>query len=211
MEKGFFLYRWFKNVSISRKLYFTVGTMAVLIGVELFVLFFSLSTLSSLRAYVGGEGLMLDNQISRVVPVSQIHHYRPYYSTNETGWWLHVPNPLGIEAPVRRRQPIGEPVDDVHRHRRRAGALGRGRPGGGIGLHREHRLDAGRVELERAPLAAADLDHPAAQTGEQPPPQLPGNHVRAPLLAPLKEAREPRLAGAVEGRVSLAGAASGTG
>jgi hypothetical protein len=39
MEKGFFLYRWFKNVSISRKLYFTVGTMAVLIGVELFVLF----------------------------------------------------------------------------------------------------------------------------------------------------------------------------
>src|SRR3954451_5840542 len=31
--------------------------MAVLIGVELFVLFFSLGTLSSLRAYVGGEGL----------------------------------------------------------------------------------------------------------------------------------------------------------
>jgi signal transduction histidine kinase len=31
--------------------------MAVLIGVELFVLLFSLSTLSSLRAYVGGEGL----------------------------------------------------------------------------------------------------------------------------------------------------------
>ena len=52
-------------------------------------------------AYVGGEALMLDNQIPSVVPVSQIHHYRPYYSTNETGWWLHVPNPLGIEAPVR--------------------------------------------------------------------------------------------------------------
>src|SRR6478609_4407144 len=57
MERGFFLYRWFKNVSISRKLYFTVGTMALLIAVELFVLLFSLSTLSSLRAYVGGEGL----------------------------------------------------------------------------------------------------------------------------------------------------------
>ena len=50
---------------------------------------------------IGGDALMLDNQISRVVPVSQVHHYRPYYSTNETGWWLHVPNPLGIEAPVR--------------------------------------------------------------------------------------------------------------
>ena len=50
-------YRWFRDVSIARKLYFTVGAMALLIGVELFVLLFSLHTLSSLRAYVGGEGL----------------------------------------------------------------------------------------------------------------------------------------------------------
>ena len=57
MESGFVLFRWFRNVSIARKLYFTVGTMALLIGVELFVLFFALNTLSSLRAYVGGEGL----------------------------------------------------------------------------------------------------------------------------------------------------------
>jgi hypothetical protein len=53
----FFLFRWFKNVSIAKKLYFTVGIMALLIGVELFALFFSLNTLSSVRAYVGGEGL----------------------------------------------------------------------------------------------------------------------------------------------------------
>ena len=57
MKNGFFLYRWFRDVPIARKLYFTVGIMAVLIGVELFVLLFSLNTLSSLRAYVGGEGL----------------------------------------------------------------------------------------------------------------------------------------------------------
>jgi signal transduction histidine kinase len=57
MGNGFFLYRWFRDVSIARKLYFTVGTMALLIGVELFVLLFSLNTLSSLRAYVGGDGL----------------------------------------------------------------------------------------------------------------------------------------------------------
>jgi signal transduction histidine kinase len=56
-KKGFSLYRWFRDVPIARKLYFTVGTMALLIGVELFALFFSLSILSSLRAYVGGEGL----------------------------------------------------------------------------------------------------------------------------------------------------------
>ncbi len=53
----FSLSRWFRNVSIAKKLYFTVGIMALLIGLELFVLFFCLNTLSSLRAYVGGEGL----------------------------------------------------------------------------------------------------------------------------------------------------------
>jgi PAS domain S-box-containing protein len=55
--KQFSLVRWFKNVSIARKLYFTVGIMAALIAVELAVLTFSINTLSSVRAYVGGEGL----------------------------------------------------------------------------------------------------------------------------------------------------------
>ncbi len=54
---GLLLYQRFRNVSIARKLYFTVGAMALLIAVELFVLLFCLNTLSSLRAYVGGEGL----------------------------------------------------------------------------------------------------------------------------------------------------------
>jgi signal transduction histidine kinase len=52
-----FLFRWFRNVSIAKKLYFTVGIMALLIALELVVLFFSINTLSSVRAYVGGEGL----------------------------------------------------------------------------------------------------------------------------------------------------------
>src|SRR5689334_3763136 len=51
------LYCWFRNLSIAPKLYFTVGIMAVLIGLELLVLVFALHTLSSLRGYVGGEGL----------------------------------------------------------------------------------------------------------------------------------------------------------
>ena len=54
---GLLLYQVFRKVSIARKLYFTVGAMALLIAVELFVLLFCLNTLSSLRAYVGGEGL----------------------------------------------------------------------------------------------------------------------------------------------------------
>jgi signal transduction histidine kinase len=51
------IFRWFKDTSIAKKLYFTVGIMALLIAIELFVLFFSIHTLSSVRAYVGGEGL----------------------------------------------------------------------------------------------------------------------------------------------------------
>ncbi len=48
--------------------------------------------------YVNGEALMLDNQIPEVVPVSSVHYYQPYYSINETGWWLHDPNPLQISS-----------------------------------------------------------------------------------------------------------------
>ena len=91
MKKGFFLYRWFRDVSIARKLYFTVGIMALLIGVELFVLFFSLNTLSSLRAYVGGEGLWSKAQKDAV-----FHLYRYGTSRTEKDYelfeqFMHVP------------------------------------------------------------------------------------------------------------------------
>ena len=55
--KGFSLFKWFRNVSIAKKLYFTVGIMATLIAIELGALIFSINTLSSVRAYVNGEGL----------------------------------------------------------------------------------------------------------------------------------------------------------
>jgi PAS domain S-box-containing protein len=55
--KKFSITRWFKNVPIASKLYFTVGIMATLIAIELAALMFSINTLSSVRAYVGGEGL----------------------------------------------------------------------------------------------------------------------------------------------------------
>ena len=38
------------------------------------------------------EGIMiLDNQVDAIVPAERIHHYQPYYSINETLWWLHAP------------------------------------------------------------------------------------------------------------------------
>jgi len=42
-----------------------------------------------LAVYVDGNPYILDNQISKVVPASSIHHYQPVYSINESGWWLH--------------------------------------------------------------------------------------------------------------------------
>ncbi|MBS1492126.1 MAG: HAMP domain-containing histidine kinase [Bacteroidetes bacterium] len=51
-----------KDISISKKLYFIVGTMAVLIVVELVTLTFAIHTLSSVRAFVGAEGLWSKSQ-----------------------------------------------------------------------------------------------------------------------------------------------------
>jgi signal transduction histidine kinase len=48
---------WFRNINIVNKLYFVVGVMALLIAMELFILVFSINTLSSVRSYVGAEGL----------------------------------------------------------------------------------------------------------------------------------------------------------
>lgn len=55
--KGFVFFKWLKNISLTRKLYFVVGIMAVLIAIELFMLSFMIHTLSSTRALVGAEGL----------------------------------------------------------------------------------------------------------------------------------------------------------
>jgi signal transduction histidine kinase len=52
-----FIVNWLRNISIARKLYFTVGLMALLIAIELFTLMFSIKTLSSVRALVAAEGL----------------------------------------------------------------------------------------------------------------------------------------------------------
>lgn len=42
-----------------------------------------------LVVYVGDQPMLLDNQISSVVPANSIRHYQPVYSINEEGWWLH--------------------------------------------------------------------------------------------------------------------------
>ncbi|MBS1564138.1 MAG: PAS domain S-box protein [Bacteroidetes bacterium] len=84
--KRLFLSRWFRDVSISRKLYFTVGIMAMLILVELVVLFFSINTLSSVRAYVGGEGLWSKAQkdaMAQLIKYARTHNETDYNQFRE--------------------------------------------------------------------------------------------------------------------------------
>lgn len=52
---SFPIFKIWKNISISKKLYFVVGAMALLIVIELMTLRFAMSNLSALRAFVGGE------------------------------------------------------------------------------------------------------------------------------------------------------------
>ncbi len=54
--------RWWQRLSVSKKLYAVVGVMALLILTELFTLYFAMTTLSAVRAFVGGEGLWSKGQ-----------------------------------------------------------------------------------------------------------------------------------------------------
>lgn len=75
------LQRWLKDIPISRKLYFTVGIMTLLILIELGALWFSIRNLSAVRAYVNGEGLWSKNQ------KNGIFYLREYaYTRNETDY-----------------------------------------------------------------------------------------------------------------------------
>ena len=80
--KDFFVPRWLRDLSISRKLYLIVGIMAVLIAIELMTLMFAVQTLSSVRALVGAEGLWSRAQKDAVVCLQQygINHKEREYA-----------------------------------------------------------------------------------------------------------------------------------
>lgn len=44
-----------------------------------------------LAVYLSSEILILDNQVSAIVPHRAIAHYVPVYSINEQNWWMHLP------------------------------------------------------------------------------------------------------------------------
>src|SRR5215469_16200786 len=86
-----FLQRKFSNITISMKLYFTVGIMALLVTVELCTLWFAISTLSSVRAFVNGEGLWSKAQkdaVTALIIYSQSHKESDYQAFTS---YLKVP------------------------------------------------------------------------------------------------------------------------
>lgn len=95
---------WWRNLSVSKKLYAVVGVMALLIATELGTLYFAMSTLSAVRAFVGGEGLWSKAQKTAV------YHLQKYSRTHEEAdyqrYQFQLSVPLGDhEARIQLEKP----------------------------------------------------------------------------------------------------------
>src|ERR1700743_877762 len=87
-----YLHKRFRDIPIARKLYFTVGIMALLVTVELCTLWFAVSTLSSVRSFVNGEGLWSKAQkdaVYSLVIYSHSHKEKDYDAFRD---YLKVPS-----------------------------------------------------------------------------------------------------------------------
>ena len=67
---------FWKDLSVSKKLYFVVGGLAVLIAAELFTLLFAMNTLSAVRAFVEGEGSWSKGQMQAVLNLQKYAQFR---------------------------------------------------------------------------------------------------------------------------------------
>lgn len=90
---NFSFFKRFKNVSIAKKLYSVVGIMAVLIAVELGTLYFAAHTLSSVRAFVGAEGLWSKSQKDAIYKLRK--YYQTHNEEDEQAFYNFMKVPLG--------------------------------------------------------------------------------------------------------------------
>lgn len=87
---------WWQTLPVSKKLYGLVGIMALLIAAELITLYFAMTTLSAVRAYVGGEGLWSKAQKTAVF------HLQKYANTHDEKYFQRYLEQLKI--PLGDRQ-----------------------------------------------------------------------------------------------------------
>ena len=85
--------RSIKDISISRKLFLIVGTMAVLIMLELFTLWFAVHSLSAVRALVGAEGLWSKAEKDAVYTLNK--YYRTHDEKDYDNFKKFMGVPLG--------------------------------------------------------------------------------------------------------------------
>ncbi len=103
-----FLQRKFGDITISMKLYFTVGIMALLVTIELCTLWFAVGTLSSVRSFVNGEGLWSKAQKDAVYSLfiyAHSHREKDYQAFHD---YLKVP--LGDN---KTRLELSKPKPDL--------------------------------------------------------------------------------------------------
>src|SRR5215217_5983292 len=100
--------RKLNDISISKKLYFTIGFTALLVMIELCTLWFSITTLSAVRSYVGGEGLWSKAQKDAILNLRQYAYSHDENDYREFKKWLKVP--LGDKA---ARIEIAKPELDL--------------------------------------------------------------------------------------------------
>lgn len=100
--------RWWKDRSIATKLYALFGLLAVLVAVELLALLFAMNVLSSIRAFVEGEGLWSKAQKNALQSLYQ------YALTGDESFYdaftLHLRVPYGDR---RARQELESPTPDM--------------------------------------------------------------------------------------------------
>lgn len=104
------MFKWWKNLSVAKKLYSVVGVMALLVASELFTLLFVMDVLSSVRSFVGGEGLWSKAQKNAV------HNLHQYAFTRERRYFLSFEKNLQIPLGDRQaRLAMEQPIPDYNK------------------------------------------------------------------------------------------------
>lgn len=100
--------KFWKDLSVAKKLYSVVGVMAFLVAIELLTLLFAMNTLSTLRAFVGGEGTWSKAQ------KNSIHSLHLYIFTQEEKYYQEFKDYLGVVMGDRKtRHELLKPDYDL--------------------------------------------------------------------------------------------------
>lgn len=97
------VFKWLRNFPIIKKLYCVVGAIALLIAFGFFTLWCSLNTLSSVRAFIGAEGLWSKAQ------KQAIYHLEKYSGTSDENYYKEFQEFLKV--PLGDRKALKEIIN----------------------------------------------------------------------------------------------------